>query len=116
MSAHRTYTAAEVRQMGVPAYHSKGFWYDPVAPRSRELAFFFGHRDPKKRWRWHQAPPELPEKGWRHYSDLLKFARGSHTFSFLTPGTASEFTKQVRKQYVEDFVTPGTCEGGSRGQ
>jgi hypothetical protein len=63
MTARKTYSAAEVRQMGVPAYHPKGFWYDPVAPKSRELAFFFGHRDPKKRWRWHQAPPELPQKG-----------------------------------------------------
>ena len=69
MTARKTYSAAAVRQMGIPAYHPKGFWYDPVAPRSRELAFFFGHKDPKKRWRWHQAPPELPESGWRHYSD-----------------------------------------------
>ncbi len=25
--------------MGVPALHPKGFWYDPVAPKSRELAW-----------------------------------------------------------------------------
>ncbi len=69
MPARKTYTAAEVERIGVPAYHPKGFWYDPVAAKSRELGFFFGPRDPKKRWRWHQAPPELPQKGWRHHSD-----------------------------------------------
>jgi hypothetical protein len=55
--------------MGVPALHPKGFWYDPVSPRSRELAVFFGHKDPQRRWRWHKPPPELPHKGWRHRQD-----------------------------------------------
>ena len=69
MAARKSYSAAEVEQIGVPAYHPKGFWYAPVAPKSRELGFFFGPRDPKKRWRWHQAPPELSQKGWRHHGD-----------------------------------------------
>ena len=55
MPARKTYTAAQVEHIGVPAYHPKGFWYDPVALKSRELGFFFGPRDPKKRWRWHQG-------------------------------------------------------------
>ena len=69
MPARKIYTTAEIEQIGVPAYHPKGFWYDSVAPKSRELGFFFGPRDPKKRWRWHQAPPVLPQTGWRHHSD-----------------------------------------------
>ena len=63
----KTYSVVEVQKMGVPAYHREGFWYDPVEPTSRELAFFLGSRDPKKRWRWQKAPPSLPEKGWRHH-------------------------------------------------
>ena len=68
MPPRRTHTAAEVEHIGVPAYRPKGFWYDPVVPKSRELGFF-GPRDSKKRWRWRQAPPESPQKGWRHRSD-----------------------------------------------
>jgi hypothetical protein len=41
----KIYSLEEVRAMGVPAYHPERFWYDPVAPRSRQLAFFFGSRD-----------------------------------------------------------------------
>jgi hypothetical protein len=64
--------------MGVPAVHPKGFWYDPVAPRSRELGFFFDSRDPKKRWCWHQARPALPRTGWRHRKDCWgDYCRGS---------------------------------------
>jgi hypothetical protein len=28
----KTYSLEEVRAMGVPAYHSKGFWYDALGP------------------------------------------------------------------------------------
>ena len=45
----KTYSLEEVRRMGVPAHHAQGFWFEPVTPRTRELAFFFGSRDPKKR-------------------------------------------------------------------
>jgi hypothetical protein len=65
----RTYSLAEVEKMGVPAFHREGFWYAPVAPASRELAFYFGSRNVKKRWRWHAAPPALPTQGWRHEKD-----------------------------------------------
>ena len=70
----------EVRAMGVPAYHPQGFWYEPVAPRSRELGFFFGSPDPKKRWRWHNESPALPIKSWRHHKDCwCEYCRGAAT-------------------------------------
>ena len=69
MPARKTYTTAEIEYIGVPAYHPKGFWYDPVAPKSRELGFFFGPRDPRSADAGTGAPPELPQSGWRHHSD-----------------------------------------------
>ena len=39
MPARKTYTAAEVEHIGVPAYHPKGFWYDPVAAKQRLLVW-----------------------------------------------------------------------------
>ena len=74
----KTYSLAEVRRIGVPAYHPQGFWYEPVAPRSRQLAFFFGSRNPKKRWRWHNEPPVLPQASWRHRKDCwCEYCRGA---------------------------------------
>ena len=69
MVAAKTYSLEEIQQMGVPAEHPDGFFYEPVSPGSRELAFFFGGRDPKKRWRWSGAPPSLPRERWRHRRD-----------------------------------------------
>ena len=59
--AAKTYSLEEVQQMGVPAEHPDGFFYEPVSVGSRELAFFFGGRDAKKRWRWNSSTTESSE-------------------------------------------------------
>jgi hypothetical protein len=41
---------------------------------------------------------------------LLKFTKASRTFSFLTPDTADAFTRQVRRQYVENLIPPAGCK------
>ena len=68
MPARKAYTAAEVEHLGVPAYHPKGFWYDPVAPKSGELGFFVAPR-PQEALAPAPSAARVPQKGWRHYSD-----------------------------------------------
>ena len=69
MAARKTYSAAEVEQIGVPAYHPKGFWYDPVAPKSRELGFFFGPATPRSAGAGIRCRPSCPKRAGATNSD-----------------------------------------------